>query len=41
MTTHRLLSLHVGEEEDIDLLVLDKERPAWELSPFTTEYFSF
>ena len=27
--------------EDINLTQLDDERPAWEISPFTTEYFGF
>ena len=29
------------DEESLNLISLEKERPAWELSPFSTEYFGF
>ena len=28
-------------EEELDLLALDKQRPAWEFEPFTKKYFGF
>ena len=30
-----------GDDEEIDLLSLDRQRPAWEISPFSAEYFGF
>ena len=30
-----------GQSEDLNLLGLDDERPAWELAPFTSQYFGF
>ena len=29
------------QSEDLNLLQLDDERPAWELAPFTSQYFGF
>ena len=30
-----------GDIELLNMIQLDEERPAWELSPFTKEYFGF
>ena len=39
---HEHKILYTDEQsKDLNLLQLDDERPAWELAPFTSEYFGF
>ena len=40
-TKSHTVSYSDGDDEDIDMLTLDSDRPAWEISPFSEPYFGF
>ena len=40
-TGNHTIQYNDGDSEELDLISLEKDRPAWELSPFTSEYFQF
>jgi hypothetical protein len=40
-TKFHTVSYSDGDDEDIDMLSLDSDRPAWEISPFSEAYFGF